>query len=137
MFGLGKSYCGNGILGKECFESKCCWLMVIRNCYYYFDIRNGLKYYVFDILGMNLIEEMEKEFDVKIDIRCCLYGLYLGYYVIIFVLLVIERIIKEFFKLFDNLFEENVYKYMIIIIFKLENDENKLNEIIKNLKELK
>lgn len=111
--------------------------MVIRNCYYYFDIRNGLKYYVFDILGMNLIEEMEKEFDVKNDIRCCLYGLYLGYYVIIFVLLVIERIINEFFKLFDNLFEENVYKYMIIIIFKLENDENKLNEIIKNLKEFK
>lgn len=44
---------------------------------------------------MNLIERMKKNFDVKIDIRCCVYGLYLGYYVIIFVLLVNEMIINE------------------------------------------
>lgn len=137
MLGSGKSHCGNGILGKECFESKRCWSMVTRNCHYYSDIRNGLKYHVFDTPGMNLTEEMEKEFDVKTDIRRCLYGLYPGYHAIILVLSATERITKEFFKLLDNLLEENAYKYMIIIISKLENDENKLNEITKNLKELK
>lgn len=94
-------------------------------------------YYVFDILGMNIIERMKKDVDVKVDIRCCLYGLYLGYYVIIFVLLVIEMIINELFELFGDLFEENVYDYMIIIIIKVENDENKLNELLKDFKMFK
>lgn len=68
---------------------------MIRYCKCDFVNKKDLKYYVFDILGMNLIERMKKNVDVKIDIRCCLYGLYFGYYVIIFVLLVNEMIINE------------------------------------------
>lgn len=135
--GAGKSHCGNGILGKTCFESKGCLSMVTRNCQYHSAIRNGLRYHVFDTPGLNLTEKMKKEFDVKTDIRRSLYGLYPGYQAIILVLSASERITNELFKLLDNLLEENAYKYMITIISKLENDENKLNEITENSNEFK
>lgn len=135
--GAGKSHCANGILGKTYFESKRCLSMVTRNCQYYSAIRNGLKYHVFDTPGLNLTEKMKKEFDVKTDIRRTLYGLYPGYHAIILVLSATERITNELFKLLDNLLEKNAYEYMITIISKLENDENKLNEIAENSNEFK
>lgn len=130
--GAGKSYCGNKILGKTRFESKCSWSVVTRHCKYDSAIRNGFNYHVFDTPGMNLTEKMKKDIDVKTDIRRSLYGLYPGYHAIILVLSATEMITDELFKLLGDLLEENAYKYMIIIISKIENDENKLNEITKD-----
>lgn len=130
--GAGKSHCGNGILGKKSFESKRSWSLVTRHCKYDFAIRNGLKYHVFDTPGMNLTDKMKKEFDVKTDIRRCLYGLYPGYHAIVLVLSANEMITNELFKLLDDLLEEKAYEYMIIIISKLENNKNKLDEITKD-----
>lgn len=135
--GAGKSHCGNGILGKKCFKSECCWSLVTTDCQYDSATRNGLTYQVFDTPGINLTEKMEKDFDVKTGIRRCVYGSYPGYHAIILVLSASERITNALFKLLDNLLEENAYKYMIIIISKLENDENKLNQITKDSQEFK
>lgn len=130
--GAGKSHCGNGILGEKRFESKHSLSLVTRQCKCDFVKKKDLKYHVFDTPGMNLTERMKKNFDVKTDIRRCLYGLYPGYHAIILVLSANEMITNEQFKLLGDLLEEKAYEYMIIIISKLENDKAKLDEITKD-----
>lgn len=133
--GAGKSHCGNGLLGKKSFESRQCWSLVTTKCEHDFAIINSIKYQVYDTPGMNLTEELKKIYDVKTDIRRSLYGSYPGFHAIVLVLSATERITSELFELLDDLLDENAYEYMIIIIAKLENDEKKLNAIIKDSKE--
>lgn len=130
--GAGKSHCGNGILGEKRFESKHSLSLVTRHCKCDFVNKKDLKYHVFDTPGMNLTERMKKNVDVKTDIRRCLYGLYPGYHAIILVLSANEMITNEQFKLLGDLLEEKAYEYMIIIISKLENSKEKLDEITKD-----
>lgn len=135
--GAGKSQCGNAILGDKRFESKRSWSLVTRHCKHESAIREDFMYHVFDTPGMNITERMKKDADVKVDIRRCLYGLYPGYHAIILVLSATEMITNELFELLGDLLEENAYDYMIIIITKVENDENKLNELSKDSKTFK
>lgn len=133
--GAGKSHSGNGILGKTSFESKQCWSLVTKKCKHDSTIKNDIKYQVWDTPGMNPTEELKKIYDVKTNIRRCLYGSYPGFHAIVLVLSATERITNELFKLLDDLLDENAYEFMIIIISKLENDHKKLNAIIKDCKE--
>lgn len=56
--------------------------------------------------------------------------IFFGFYVIVLVLLVEERILKDIIKLFDGILEDVVYEYMIIVVFKLEDDKVVLNELM-------
>lgn len=128
--GAGKSHSGNGILGKQVFVSKRCWSLVTEKCTHGLGMRNGILYQVFDTPGINVYKKMQKDFDVKTEIKRCLMCISPGFHAIVLVLSADERISKDITKLFDGVLEDNVYEYMIIVVSKLENDNETLNELM-------
>lgn len=107
----------------------------MRECGYRLVIRNGFFYKVFDILGLNLLNDFYKILYEEIDIVWCLCCIYLGFYVIVLVIFGIERILSEdlnMIKKLDDFFGVSVFKYMIIVIFKIF-DENVLNRMISEV----
>lgn len=128
--GAGKSHSGNGILGKHVFESKRCWSLVTKRSTYGSCERNGLNYHVFDTPGINPSPNMQKEYDVKTEIRRCLMCISPGFHAIVLVLSADERITKDVTELLDDILTDNAYEYMIIVISKLENDNDALEELM-------
>lgn len=131
--GAGKSHSGNGILGKTEFESKRCWSSVTRQCKYGSAARDGFLYRIYDTPGVNSPEELQTTVNVEEDIRRCLYCTSPGFHAIVLVLSAAERITNEdlqMLKKLDGLLGESAYKYMILVISKLENDENELGKMM-------
>lgn len=131
--GAGKSHSGNGILGKKVFKSRRSWDSVTKSCTYGTNIRNGLLYRIYDTPGLNSTKKKNDKVDVQKDIKRCLYCTSPGFHAIVLVVSGTERITAEdtdMLKSIDTLLGESAYKYMIIVISKLENDENALNEMI-------
>lgn len=131
--GAGKSHSGNGILGKKEFESKRCWSSVTRQCKYGTAARDGFLYRIYDTPGVNSPDDLQKTVDVETDIRRCLYCTSPGFHAIVLVLSAAERITKEdlqMIKKLNNLLGESAYKYMILVVSKLENDENELGKMM-------
>ncbi|XP_061173164.1 GTPase IMAP family member 4-like [Saccostrea echinata] len=135
--GAGKSHTGNGLLGKQHFVSKRCWSSVTRRCEYGVGIRNGFLYRIYDTPGMS--SPKDAGIDVESDIRRCLFCTSPGFHAIVLVLSAAERITAEDMKmleLLDKLLEESAFKYMILVISKLENDESQLTEMMSEAKEV-
>lgn len=138
--GAGKSHSGNGIMGKkDYFKSKQCWSSVTRQCEYGVSIRNGYKYRVFDTPGVNSPKRLEKEVDVDTEIRRCLFCTSPGFHALVLVLSAAERLSKEDIEMLDKLDKllgEKAYKYMILVVTKLENDESILTDMIASSPEV-
>lgn len=131
--GAGKSLTGNGILGKPVFESKRSWKSVTTSCTYGKNIRNGLLYRIHDTPGINSTKEINDKVDVLTDIKRCLYCTSPGFHAIVLVVSATERITAEdmdMLEMIKKLLGESAFKYMILVISKLENDEKELNEMI-------
>ncbi|XP_061173165.1 GTPase IMAP family member 4-like [Saccostrea echinata] len=129
--GAGKSHTGNGILGKQVFESKRCWSSVTRKCEYGVGVRNGFLYRIYDTPGMNSPKDVGE--DVETDIKRCLYCTSPGFHAIVLVLSAAERITAEdvkMLKLLDKLLGESAFTYMILVFSKLENDDIPLKEMM-------
>lgn len=130
--GAGKSHSGNGILGTKKFKSKQCWSSVTRKCDYGTAVRNGIRYRIFDTPGVNSPKNMN-EIDVETEIRRCLFCTSPGFHAIVLVLSAAERITNEdlqMLKTLDTMLGESSFRYMILVVTKLENDESLLNEMI-------
>ncbi|XP_056022651.1 GTPase IMAP family member 4-like [Ostrea edulis] len=137
--GAGKSHSGNGILGTKQFVSKRSWSSITRRCEYGSAIRDGFRYRIYDTPGVNSPQEMQKKIDVETDIKRCLYCTSPGFHAIVLVLSASERIAKEDLQMLQNLdvlLEESAFEYMILVITKLENDENELNELLAEAPEV-
>lgn len=139
--GSGKSHSGNGILGEHFFESKQSWKSVTRSCSYGANLRHGLLYRVYDTPGLNSTKESDDEVDVETDIKRCLFCTSPGFHAIVLVISATERITAEDMKMLDTLDKilgkkAEMYKYMIVVITKLDNDENILNEMISGCPEI-
>lgn len=135
--GAGKSHTGNGILGKQRFESKRCWSSVTRRCEYGVGTRNGFLYRVYDTPGMS--SPKDAGIDVETDIRRCLFCTSPGFHAIVLVLSADERITAEdikMLKLLDNLLGESAFTYMILVVSKLEDDESQLTEMMSEAPEV-
>lgn len=130
--GAGKSHTGNGILGKEVFESKRCWTLVTKSCEYASAVRNGLTYEVLDTPGINLVDEKKNDTDIIPDIKRNMYFRSPGFHAFVLVLSADERITTDFLKLINDLLGENAYEYMIVVLTKLANNEHELNELAAN-----
>nr|XP_034326333.1 GTPase IMAP family member 4-like [Crassostrea gigas] len=131
--GAGKSHSGNGILGTKQFKSKQCWSSVTRKCDYGTAVRNGIRYRIFDTPGINSPKNISNEIDVETEIRRCLFCTSPGFHAIVLVLSAAERITNEdlqMLKTLDKMLGESSFRYMILVVTKLENDESLLNEMI-------
>lgn len=120
-------------MGKQFFESRRCWSSVTRQCKYGSATRNKFLYRIYDTPGVNSPEELATSVDVETDIRRCLYCTSPGFHAIVLVLSAAERITKEdmtMLKKLDGLLGESAYKYMILMITKLEDNETVLNEMM-------
>nr|XP_034324407.1 GTPase IMAP family member 4-like isoform X1 [Crassostrea gigas] len=137
--GAGKSHSGNGILGTKQFQSEQCWSSVTRRCDYGTAVRNGIRYRVFDTPGVNFPEDIRDGIDVETEIRRCLFCTSPGFHAIVLVLSATERITREdleMLKNLDTMLGESSFKYMILVITKLQNDESRLNEMIARAPEV-
>lgn len=131
--GAGKSHSGNGILGEKTFKSKQCWSSVTRRCDYGTAVRDGLRYRVFDTPGVNSPKDIRDGINVETEIRRCLFCTSPGFHAIVLVLSAAERITNEdlqMLKNLDTMLGESSFRYMILVVTKLENDESLLNEMI-------
>lgn len=131
--GAGKSQSGNGILGEKKFKSENSFITVTRNCQYGSATRNGLLYRVFDTPGINSPDDFHKKLHEEKDIARCLYCTSPGFHAIVLVISGTERISTEDLNMLENLDDflgESAYKYMIIVISKVVNDESVLNKML-------
>lgn len=137
--GAGKSHSGNGILGQPVFQSKRSWKSVTKSCSYGTNLRNGLLYRIYDTPGLNSTKEVKDELDVQTDIRRCLFCTSPGFHAIVLVVSGTERFTAEDMKMLENMNEtlgKKAYNYMIVVITKIENDENELNAMISECPEI-
>lgn len=121
------------------FQSKRSWKSVTRSCSYGTNLRNGLLYRIYDTPGLNSTKEKNDKIDVKKDIKRCLFCTSPGFHAIVLVVSGTERITAEdmeMLKSMDDILGEEAYKYMIVVITKIENDENELNEMISECPEI-
>lgn len=98
-------------------------------------------YRVYDTPGLNSTKEPDDEVDVETDIKRCLFCTSPGFHAIVLVISATERITAEDMKMLDTLDKilgkkAEMYKYMIVVITKLDNDENILNEMISGCPEI-
>lgn len=128
--GAGKSHSGNGILGKKYFDSKQSFSLVTKECTCKSATRNDLHYRIVDTPGLNLSANMQKEINVKRDIRKCLMSTSPGFHAIVFVLSASERMTKEITRFIDDILGRHAYDHMIIIITKLKNDSDTLKKLM-------
>lgn len=133
--GAGKSHSGNGILGKDAFKSRRSFKSVTKECVYGSAIRNGLLYKIYDTPGINSPDEVNPGTDIK----RCLYCTSPGFHAIVLVMSGSERITNEdmeMLKNLDSLLGESAFKYMILVVSKLENDEKELYRLISESPEM-
>jgi hypothetical protein len=131
--GAGKSHSGNGILGTQHFVSKRSWSSITRRCEYGTAVRDGFRYRIYDTPGVNSPQDLKAKVDVETDIKRCLFCTSPGFHAIVLVLSASERIAKEDLQMLqtlDTLIEESAFDYMILVITKLENDQNELHEMM-------
>lgn len=137
--GAGKSHSGNGILGMPVFQSKRSWKSVTRSCSYGTNLRNGLLYRIYDTPGLNSTKEANDKVDVQTDIKRCMFCTSPGFHAIVLVISGTERLTAEDIKMLkklDDILGEKAYEYMIVVITKIDNDENELNEMISECPEM-
>lgn len=75
-------------------------MIVIIECKFVLVFRNGIYYKVFDIFGIDLLDDLYNWGMVEEDIVWCLYCIFLGFYVIVLVIFGYERIMRENFIVF-------------------------------------
>lgn len=139
--GAGKSHCGNGILGKKTFESNIGWGSVTRTCEFGSAIRNGKKYVVFDTPGINSFNDANdpEKFDIRAELKRCLYSTAPGFHAVLLVLSAKERITEEDVKMIKTLHDllgKKGFRYMILAITKMDGDYEILNKRIAESKEI-
>lgn len=119
------------------FQSKRSWKSVTKSCSYGTNLRNGLLYRIYDTPGLNSTKEANDKVDAQTDIKRCLFCTSPGFHAIVLVLSGIERLTAEdMFKNFADIMGEKEYKYMIVVITQIDNDENEYNEMISECPEI-
>lgn len=98
-------------------------------------------YRVYDTPGLNSTKEANDKVDVETDIKRCLFCTSPGFHAIVLVISATERITAEDMEMLKRLDDilgkkAEMYKYMIVVITKLHNDENILNEMISGCPEI-
>lgn len=126
--GSGKSHSGNGILGKKVFESKQSFSLVTKELEWGSAYRNGLHYEIADTPGINLSDNMQKEIDVRRDIRKCLAST--GFDAIVLVWSANERMTKEITRVIDDILGKHAYDNLIVIITKIEYNSDALRKLM-------
>lgn len=117
------------------FESKRSFKSVTKECVYGSAIRNGLLFRIYDTPGINSPDQV----DPAIDIKRCLYCTSPGFHAIVLVMSGSDRITNEDMKLLkdlDSLLGVSAFKYLILVVSKLENDENDLYRLISESPEM-
>lgn len=106
-----------------------------KECVYGSSIRNGILYRIYDTPGINSPDEV----DPGTDIKRCLYCTSPGFHAIVLVMSGSERITNEDMKMLknlDSLLGVSAFKYMILVVSKLENDETELYRLISESPEM-
>lgn len=126
-------------MGIPVFVSKQSWKSVTKSCSHGTNLRNGLLYRIYDTPGLNSTKELKDEVDVQTNIKRCLFCTSPGFHAIVLVVSGTERFTAEDMNRLENMDKilgEQAYNHMIVVITKIENDENELNEMIDGCREI-
>lgn len=134
--GAGKSHIGNGILGlKNYFATS--WTSCKRPCEYGSATRNAKRYRVFETPGIC----SKTDTDVLMDVQRVLLCTSRGFHAIVFVLSTTERITFEDVEIFKSLNKifgiRGIYDFMILAFTKMDDDYQRLDEMIECTKGIK
>ena len=139
--GVGKSHCGNGILGLiNHFTSVKGWNSGTRECEYGSATRNGRRYRVFDTPGINSIKDANNTVDVKEAITRCLLCTAPGFHALVLALSSDDRITNEdveMVKSLEKILGKQGYEHMILAVTKMDEDYVLLEKLIAQQDQIK
>lgn len=131
--GAGKSATEKAILGKWSFESRQSFISVTKECTYAANLRNGIRYEVYDTPGSReLYSSHKKDSDLE-HLKQCLIVTSPGFHAIVYVISAAQRIEEgdtRAIAKFEDLLGKDLYEYAIVVFthVKPENLKDIVNE---------